>query len=300
MKELRSLDSLTALLAVQRSGSPTKAAHRLGRAPSSIYRAIARLEADVGVPLFQRKASGWIPTETGREIVQLGERIEAEIDTTELALLRRNRRSPASLRVSASDSFATYLGPVLAAFVNSRADVHIELAVDNALVDLLRREADIAVRPDKRPGEGIVGQRACKLAHALYGADRLLARHGPPTTASELSRYPICALTSALPHFTGSNWWKLLAAPEPSFVTNTETALAAAIAAGVGLGVLPCFVGDGLASVSRVAGLQVGEPVDIWLVTHPALRTNEVVKALLRTMAGAIRKDAHRFAGSGP
>jgi DNA-binding transcriptional LysR family regulator len=104
-----------------------------------------------------------------------------------------------------------------------------------------------------------------------------------------------------LPHFTASSWWrqqKFADGPSVSFLANTETALAAAIRGGAGIGVLPRFIGDRLEAVMRIPSIQVGDPVDIWLVTHPSLRQNTVVRSLIRTLAAAIRKDASRFAGS--
>ena len=301
MKELRSFENLIAVLATLRWGSPSKAARRLGRAPSSIYRAIDRPEKDVGTALFLRASAGWRATDAGLKIARLGERMQAEIDEAELALLHRNRRFPAPLRVSVSDGFASYLGPVLADFAGRGPEVPIEVIVDNNVVDLGRREADIAIRPDNRPGDGVVGQRAGKLAHGLYGCARLLDLHGLPACAADVSRYRVCVLTAALPHFIASRWWKeqkLADGPSVSFVANTETALAAAIRGGAGIGILPRFIGDSLEGVRRIASIRVGDPVDIWLVTHHSLRHNAVVRSLLRTLAAAIRKDASLFAGS--
>ena len=68
--------------------------------------------------------------------------------------------------------------------------------------------------------------------------------------------------------------------------------IAAAIAAGAGIGVLPCFLGDRLKGVKRVMGIPVAAPVDIWIVTHAALRQNPVVTALMRTLADGMRRDA--------
>lgn len=301
MKELRSFENLSAMLAILRSGSPSNAARVLGRAPSSIYRAIDRLEEDVGAALFVRTSTGWKVTDAGLKIARLGERIQREIAEAELALLHRSQRFPAPLRVSASDSFASFLGPVLAQFAEARPDVLVELIVDNNVVDLGRREADIAIRPDKRPGDGMVGQRAGKLAHGLYGSRRVLELHGMPASLAELSRHRICVLSRGLPHFTASGWWKeqkFADGPSVSFVANTETALAAAIRDGAGVGVLPRFIGDGLEGVMRIPSIPVGDPVDIWLVTHPSLRQNAVVRSLIRVLAGAIRRDASLFAGS--
>ena len=301
MKELRSFANLVAILETQRSGSPAKAARALSCAPSSVYRVIERLEKEVGAPLFLRSSKGWMPTDTGLEIVRLAERMQAEVAAAELSLLGRNRRFPAPLRISASDSFATYIGPVLAAFVEREDGVVIDLVADNNVVDLIGRQADIAIRPDMRPGDGLVGRRAGKLAHALYCRASLLESHGMPGSVIDLARYRICALTPALPHFVTSGWWKGLDATpglSATFFANTELALAAGIAGGAGIGLLPCYVGDRLEGVVRLPAIRVGEPVDIWLVTHPSLRENAVVRALIRELAATIRKDARLFAGS--
>ena len=149
-----------------------RAARALGCAPSSIYRAVDKLEGEIGQPLFERDpVAGWELTEVGRELVRLGDRIGAEIAEAELRLVGRGGTLPAVVRVSASDGLAGwFLPPVLAEFARARPGVSIELISDNQLADLARREADIAVRPDQRPGDALVGRRAGKLAHALYGA----------------------------------------------------------------------------------------------------------------------------------
>jgi DNA-binding transcriptional LysR family regulator len=67
----------------------------------------------------------------------------------------------------------------------------------------------------------------------------------------------------------------------------------------MGIGILPCFLGDRLAGVARVTTISVGPPVDIWLVTHPALRRNPVIQALMAALAAAMRRDAAILAGTG-
>lgn len=301
MQQLRSLDNLAAMLATLRTGSPPHAARTLKLAPSSIYRAVDRLEKEVGAPLFVRAASGWTLTEIGREIAQLAERVEDDIAQVELSLLRHNQRFPTPLRISASDTFATYIAPIVGAFMQRERDVAVQLIVDNTMVDVARRQTELAIRPDMRPGNGLVGQRAGKLAHALYCSWLVLKQQGIPSSFDDLARYPLCSLTQDLPHFTTATWWKELgvhASPRTMFFANTETSLAAAIAGGAGLGVLPRFVGDRLEGVARIAAIKIADPVDIWLVTHPSLRKNRVVRSLMRTLSDAIRSEARMFLGS--
>ncbi len=297
---LRSLEAITSVLSTFRAGTPLKAAKVLSRAPSTVYRAIERLERQVGGAIFDRKASGWEPTEIGRQIIRLAQKIENEAAETELRLLGRNARFSAPVRISASDGFAeAYLAPVLAGFARAEKTPPIELIVDNQFANLGRREADIAVRPSEKPGEGLVGRRAGKLAHALYCAAPLLKRHGMPASLAELCRFKACVLSESFEHHTAAQWWRngLKKEVGVSFIANTEMSLAAAVAAGMGVGVLPCFLGDGLKGVKRIKAISVGPPVDIWLVTHPALRQNQVIRALIRALVTAIRKDAAKLAG---
>ena len=300
-QELRSFECLSSVLATFRAGTPLKAARLLSRAPSTVYRAIDRLEKDVGASLFDRVPTGWLPTELGHRIIRLAETVDAEVIAAEFFLLGRNKRFPAPLRISASDGFAEgYLAPVLADFSRSMDDLTIELIADNQFADLARREADIAVRPDQKPGEGLVGRRAGKLAHALYCAAPLLERHGMPASVADLSGFKVCVLSDKLAHHTSAKWWSAATRKQVdiSLIANTEMGLAAGIAAGTGVGVLPCFLGDRLAGVKRVTTIPVGAPVDIWIVTHSALRDNPVIRSLLRALAAAMRRDAAYLAGA--
>ncbi|MFN3656255.1 MAG: LysR family transcriptional regulator [Pseudolabrys sp.] len=298
---LRSLDSVGAVLATRRAGTPAKAAKLLGQAPSTVYRTLDRLEEEIGLALFERAPAGWRPTPAGERVAQLAEAMETEIAAAERFMLGEGRGFPAPLRISASDGMAEgYLAPLLARFAAAQG-VTVELVVDNHFADLGRNEAHIAIRPDQKPGEGLVGRRAGKLAHALYGATALLRRRGMPKTVAELDGMRACLLSERLTHHTAATWWTpaLRQRVSVALVANTEMSLAAAIAAGAGIGVLPCFLGDRLRSVKRIAAVPVASPVDIWIVTHAALRQNPTVMGLILALADGMRRDRAKFAGAG-
>ncbi len=142
------------------------------------------------------------------------------------------------------------------------------------------------------------GRRAGKLSHALYGADSLIEHMGSPTKSAELSQFAFCALSERLKHYTAVRWARGTAAMSMTkvpLIFNTEAALAAAIAAGAGLGIFPCVIGGKLKGVRRLTGISIGGPVDIWLVTHRALRGNAQVGELMRHLVAAFKNDAHSF-----
>jgi DNA-binding transcriptional LysR family regulator len=301
IESLRSLECMASVLATRRAGTPAKAARLLSQAPSTVYRAIERLEKEIGMPLFERGPAGWLPTAIGERIVRLAEATETEIAEAERYLLGEGERFPAPVRVSASDGLAEgYLGPVLAKYVQRHDRVTIDLIVDNQFVNLARNEAHIAIRPHQKPGEGLVGRRAGKLAHALYGASTLLRKQGTPKSVTDLSRFSICMLSRELEYHTAAKWWTagFRKRAEISLIANTEMSLAAGVAAGAGVGVLPCFLGDRLKGVRRVTTIPVGPPVDIWLVTHASLKRNAAVTGLIRALADAMRRDAATLAGT--
>ncbi len=300
MKELRSFECLASVKATFECGTPLKAASALGCAPSSVYRAIDRLEREIGAPLFDRAAKGWTPTDLGSRVLWLAERVDQDALTTELHLLGRAKSYPSPVRISASDSLSSaYLGPVLAELMAKTPDLDFELIADNRFADLSRREADIAIRPDSAPGELLLGRRAGKLQHRLDAACALLERLGAPVSLEDLARYPLCLLSPKFAHFAAASWLRgtpVGQAARVAFTANSEMGLAGAIVGGAGIGMLPCFLGDGLAGVARVS-IPISEPIDIWIVTHPTLRDNKVVRAVVRALAAAIRRDATRFSG---
>ena len=297
---LRSFECLASVLATSRAGLPVSAARLLSQAPSTVYRAIDRLESEIGSQLFKRARSRWVLTETGKQIVRLAETVETETNNTELRILGSNGPFPSPVRISASDGIAeAYLAPVLAKIMRASENISFELVVDNQFADLSRREAHIAIRPSERPGDGLIGRRVGKLAHALYCAMPLLDRHGIPRTLTDLRNFKVCILSGEMVCHTAATWWKgrIQSQADVALVTNTEMSLASAVAAGAGVGILPCFIGDGLEGVGRISTILVGPPVDIWVVTASPLRRNPQIRKLVGALASAIHRDEKRLAG---
>ena len=163
---LRSMESVGSVLATQRAGTPVTAAKLLGQAPSTVYRALERLEKEIGMPLFERGPAGWRTTDIGERVARLAEAMETEIAAAERFVLGEGRGFPAPLRVSASDGMAEgYLAPLLARFARGK-DMTIDLVVDNQFADLGRDAAWVTIQISTGAATGMAVMRFTPLSRS--------------------------------------------------------------------------------------------------------------------------------------
>jgi hypothetical protein len=144
---LSSWDLVHVYLMVMREGSLSSAARKLGTSQPTVRRQIEALETELGVPLFTRATSGLIPTERGEAL-----RVQAEAAEATMGAFRRSASGPAisdtgTVRVSCSEVYGVEIMPrLLAGLMKRHPNLEIELVLSNRNDDLLKREADIAVR----------------------------------------------------------------------------------------------------------------------------------------------------------
>lgn len=141
-------------LAVFEQGSLTAAARQLGSSQPTMGRHVAELEAQLGTPLFERTGRGLVATAAARQLAEAARAMESGA----LTMLRGAQQAQTTLsgtvRLSASQPVACFLlPPLLARLRTELPGIQIELVVSNAVSDLLKREADIAIRM-VRPTQG--------------------------------------------------------------------------------------------------------------------------------------------------
>ncbi|MGH6955042.1 MAG: LysR family transcriptional regulator [Caulobacteraceae bacterium] len=180
------------LLAVLAEGSLSGAARALGVTQPTVGRHIEALEDEIGAPLFTRSVSGLAPTESA-----LALRPHAEAMAAAAEALARTASGEADavrgvIRVTASEIMGVeVLPPILAGFHEAHPDVTIELALSNRQEDLLRREADIAVRM-ARPEQGaLLAKRVGASRVGLFAHRRHIETHGAPATLKDVGRFGI-------------------------------------------------------------------------------------------------------------
>ena len=170
------------------------------------------------------------------------------------------------------------------------------MTADNHTQDLARHEADLALRPGGEPPEGLVGRKVARLASAVYRprALRLPRGAGP----EDLDGYDWLAPAGNLAHIAMAQWLRRMQYDRRTvFSANSLLALRDAAAAGMGLTVLPCYLGDAERGLVRVGAPVEAMGADLWLLNHPDLRRTERVRALADALREGLRELQPRLSG---
>jgi DNA-binding transcriptional LysR family regulator len=235
------------VLAVARAGSLAGAAKALGVDHSTVFRRLVSLEARLGLALFERGPGGFYgPTEAGARAAAAAERMEGEALGLARDLTGLDQRLSGRLRVTCSETLAyRLLTPWVARFRAAHPGVVIELAVDSRVLDLSRREADVALRV-ARPREGdLWGRKLADVAWTVYGARDYLAAVPALSGPADLARHPLIGWEEGMSGVNAAAWLAE-AAPAEAVVYRTGSLVNQFVAAraGIGLAALPCYLGD--------------------------------------------------------
>ncbi len=286
-------DDVRFFLAVAREGSISGAARKLSVNHATVSRRIAGFEKRVGTRLFERLAGGWVPTPAGDEMLAAALRVEEELQTLDRRITGRDAQLSGTLRVTLSDAAAFALMTELGEFSRAHPSVELELAASNALTNLTRREADVAIRVTERPAEHLFGRRMGATAIALYRAagDTASDRRDARGDAAAFVDLAWLGWDEGVGEFAGSRWMRENL-PGGRVVARFDSVLVAyhAVRAGLGVCFLPCAVGDRDGALRRVDPALVLAGTPIWLLTHPDLRHTARVRTFLDFMAAAMER----------
>jgi DNA-binding transcriptional LysR family regulator len=280
-------DAVRVVLAVARTGSFSGAARLLGVDQTTVSRRIASLERALEVRLFDRRATGYVVTAAANDVLEHAFRMEEEAQALERRLVGRDRRLAGRLRVTVSDAVATYLLlPRLDAFRRHYPDIDLELIVGDDALDLGDRAADVAIRLTAHASETLVGRKVATVRYAIYAAKRYVAAH------PDLSAASVDAVTwvrgDERPLWLARNFPRARIALR----VGSPMSLVAAIRAGLGLGLLPCFMGAQEPVLVRLPAAFETTGWGLWVLSHPDLRTTARVKALRDFVVKALRAQA--------
>jgi DNA-binding transcriptional LysR family regulator len=290
-------DDLRFVLALSNAGSLARAAKALKVDHTTVGRRIEALEANLGVKLFTRTATGYVRTAEADALLPDMKRVEDAVLALERTAHARDTIVTGSVRVTAGETFgACYLAPRLAHFGREHPGLTVELVMGGDVLDLARREADIAVRLFRSQHADLVIKRAGELAHGLYAAKTYLVKH-PVKGALTLADHPLLTASPG-PNIVEAQWLEQLSGgAHPAFVSNLTMALVAAVREGAGIAVLPRYIGDADKALKHIA--MPNEPREtIWVTVHRDMKQTPRVRIVLDFIHACLKKDRKLLLGS--
>lgn len=288
-------DDLRYVLAVAKSGSLVRAAKELGVEHTTVGRHIDAAEASLGVRLFVRTTTGLVRTVDADRLLAPMQRVEEAVLAVERSAHPDRDRLEGRVRVTSPETFGVaYLAPRLAVFGREHPGLTIELVPGGEVLDLGRRQAEVAVRMFRSRGEALVARKVASVGYGLYASLAYLARH--PVRREALHEHAILGAPNAKD--IEMAWLaRLDAKARPSFVSGFFSALLAAARASAGVAVLPRYLGDAEPTLRHLAMPDApSEPV--WLTVHRDLRRTPRVRATLDFLAEQLRTDAALLRGA--
>ena len=282
-------------VAVLDAGSLMGAARKLKAQQPTLSRHIAELEAQLGVPLFERTGRGVMPTVAALAIADAARHMEEGAGTLLQALARRSEASSGTVRITTSQVAASYLLPrVLAALQEAEPGIAIELVASNELSNLLRREADIAVRLVRPAQESLVAKKLADLPIVACAHKRYLQRAGTPRKPEELlhGHHRLIGYDKDPQIVRGFAQLGITITRE-QFVLRTDDQLAYGrlVAAGAGIGFVAEYNIHHWRGVVPLLPMLKIPPLPCWLAVHREIRGSGVVRRVFDFLAEAIPRE---------
>lgn len=290
-------DDIRIFLAVARTGSLTEAARRLGLSQPTIGRHLRSLEELAGTRLFDRLPNRLALTARGRALLQAAGGMEEGAG----ALLRELHQAaePEPVQVSATSSVSLFLTAHLQDLLAGSGQA-IAIGNSRARANLARREADIALRMRRVPEEGdLAARRVGRIGFALYAARAYLEPRGVAGD-SNLAGLDFIGLPEPERTPSQSAWFDAVAAQGTLRCRLGEVYLRHRAAAdGLGVALLPCFLGDADDRLLRLGGPVPELAEDIYLMLHGDLRRDAAVRAVAEAIAGLFHRQRRALEGTG-
>lgn len=292
-------DDLRYFLAVARAGSLSGAGEALRVSPSTVSRRLSQLENALQVSLFAHHQTGYILTDDGFDLLAYAEQVEASITSLEMNVVGRDRQPEGLVKLATAENLANYvIIPELDNFKTAFPKIVLEISTGISSVNLTRRDADLAVRL-LRPTQGNVNIRKLGTQKfGLYASTIYLDRRKQFENPARYDEDAFIVWGEEFSHLPMAPWLeRMLAGRPPALITHSLYAQAAAAKAGIGLAVLPCFLGETLPELERMPFEGDMIEQEIWLVTHRDLAASARVRAVSEFLVELFKRNRDLMTG---
>lgn len=288
-------DDLRYVLALRRAQTLSGASRELSVKHTTVARRVAALEEVLGTRLFDKTPSGYVPTPAGEDVLVVAEQVEQQMQVLDRRVLGQDARLSGPLRITTVDLLAIEHAREFTDFAERYPAVSLDVSVDNRLLSLTRREADVAIRVTPAPPEHLVGRRLGHVEFAVYGACSLIDASLDPTN---LEAYRWLRWDERLDGKLTREWRRRhVSNAAPGICVDSVLSMLSVVEAGAGVCHLPCIYADRRPALRRVRDIEPNFGTDLWLLTHPDLRHTARVRAFIDHMVGAFAKLADAMRG---
>lgn len=285
---------IRSFVAVAEEGSLSAAARRLSASQPTLGRHVAELEAALGVTLFRRGRRGYALTEAGAALCERARAVEDEVAAFRRIAAGSAETVSGTVRITASAIVSAFvLPPILARFAASEPDIEVEIVASDAVQNLLRRDADIAIRMVEPRQLDLVARKIADLPLTACAATAYLVRRGAPRTAEELRGHDLIGYDRETHLIDGFRALGIeVDRHRFRFRSDSQIVLWQAVRAGNGIG---------FAQRSLVARDPLVEAVlpdlplpalTMWLAMHRDLRTSPRIRRVADMLAEELRRYA--------
>lgn len=277
-------------LAVVEHGSLLAAARQLQSSQPTIGRHMTELESQLGLVLFERTGRGLLPTDAALRLVESARTMQSGADQLARSVVGSDPLTSGTVRITASQPVACYvLPPLLAQMRLTLPEVQVELVASNTVSNLLRREADIAVRMVRPEQATVIARRVGKVAIKACAHQDYLRRRGIPRHPSDLLSHDLIGgdrNDETLKGFAARGF--PVKREQFAFRSDDLIVVWQAVRAGLGVG----FASEHLirtdpAIVPLLPKLKI-EPLPVWLAVHKEIRTSKRIRAIYDFLSDAL------------
>jgi DNA-binding transcriptional LysR family regulator len=282
---------LRSFIAVHETGTLTEAARRLGTTQPSVGRHLRELESLLGETLFVRLPGRLQPTDRAQALFDAALAMRHAVRDAERLFTGQPEQVAGAVRVTVSEAYGYHVVPqLLMPLLHEQPELEIELAVSNRVDNMLRRDADIAVRFFRPDQDDLIAVHVGNTELGLYAHESYLQRFGEPTGFD----VPEDAFVAGFDRETAPIG-PFLKTPAPAlqvrFRLRTDAMLArqAAVETGCGIGVFLADVAAERPSLRRVLAGQFGQPQQVWLCAHAELRRSASMRVVWERLECRLR-----------
>ena len=281
-----------AFLVTADEGSLSAAARALGLAQPTLGRQVAALEEELGVTLFERVGRGLVLTQGGLELVEHVRAMGDAATQVSLTASGQSQSVEGPICITTTEVYAAFvLPPIIERLREEAPGITVEIVASNAVSDLRRREADIAIRNGRPTDPDLIGRKIKDDTAQFYATRAYIDQIGNPATLAEFSKAAFIGFIDNKALHDGLNalGFNLTGRNFPvstgSHLVHWELAKQ-----GLGIGVMSIAVGDAEPRVERVAPWMDPIEVPVWLVAHRELRTSRRVRLVFDFLATALKE----------